>query len=192
MDILEIARRRKTVREFKSEKICLEDIIYCIKVAKEAPSGMNSQPWKFLVITDEEKKEEIRKLCEEKEKNFHRKVKGELKEWLKEKRISWKKPFLQNSPAIVIVLSSKRAPYFTQSTWLAIGYFLLALEEKGLATVTYTPPNTEEIRECMGISDDYKIEVIMPVGYSNDKKDKENRKSLEEIFYLNEWKAVVD
>lgn len=188
MDILEIAKRRKTVREFKSEKICLEDIIYCIKVAKEAPSGMNSQPWKFLIITDEEKKEEIRKLCEEREKNFHRKIKRELKEWLKEKKISWRKPFLKNSPAIVVVLSFRKALYSTQSTWLSIGYFLLALEEKGLATVTYTPPNSEEIRKHIGIQDEYKIEVIMPVGYSNDKKDKEKRKPMEEIFYLNEWK----
>lgn len=101
---------------------------------------------------------------------------------MKEKKISWRKPFLKNSPAIVVVLSFRKAPYSTQSTWLSIGYFLLALEEKGLATVTYTPPNSEEIRKHIGIQDEYKIEVIMPVGYSNDKKDKEKRKPLQEFF----------
>lgn len=187
MNILEIARRRKSVREFKRKEVCIDDIIYCIKVAREAPSGMNSQPWRFMVVTDEKKKKDIMKICEEKEKIFHKKAKGELKKWMEERKISWKKPFLQNSPAIVVVASFKKSPYFIQSTWLAIGYFLLAIEEKGLASLTYTPPYSEEIRKIIGIPEDYRIEVLIPVGYSDDKKKKEKRKSMEEIFYLNEW-----
>lgn len=188
MDVLEIARRRKSVRKFKSKEVCIDDIIYCVKVAREAPSGMNSQPWKFMAITDEKKKENIMRLCEEKEKIFHRKVKGKLKNWMEERKISWKKSFLRDSPVIVVVASFKKAPYFIQSTWLAIGYFLLALEEKGLASLTYTPPCSEEIRKIAGIPDDYRIETIIPVGYSGDRKRKERRKPLEKIFYLNEWR----
>ena len=188
MHLLEIAKRRKTVRHFKSKEVSLEDMLYCIEVAKEAPSGMNSQPWRFVIITDDDIKKNIRKICEKREKEFHEKLKGKLKEWLKEKHIIWKKNFIEEAPILLLIFSSKEFPYFVQSTWLAIGYLLLALEEKGLATVTYTPPNPEEVRKYIGAPDEYKLEAILPIGYSADEKEKEERKNLEEITYLNEWK----
>jgi nitroreductase len=39
-NILELATRRKTVRKFRNEEIPLDDLLYCIDVAKEALSGM--------------------------------------------------------------------------------------------------------------------------------------------------------
>ena len=62
--VLELAKRRKTIREFSSEKIDLEDVIYAINVAKEAPSGANRQPWRFVIVIDNEKKKVIREICE--------------------------------------------------------------------------------------------------------------------------------
>jgi len=41
--------------------------------------------------------------------------------------------------------------YYIQSTWIAIGYLLLALEQKGLATVTYTPSKVRWFNEFLGI-----------------------------------------
>lgn len=112
MGIKDVAHRRKTVRKFKNEKVSMEDILYCIDVAREAPSGMNAQPWKFLIITDEAKKKEIKKICEGKEKEFHGKIKGMLSEWLKEKNISWKKEFLQNAPLLLLIFSHKKSAIF--------------------------------------------------------------------------------
>jgi len=189
MEIFEIAKRRKTVRKFSSKNVSMEDIIYCIKVAGEAPSGMNSQPWRFLILTDDEIKKKIREICEEEERKFHEKVKEPLSTWLKEKKISWDKKFLEEASALVLVFSIKKFPYFTQSTWLSIGYFLLALEEKGLATVTYTPPNEGVIKKLLGVSPDYKLEVILPIGYSADEKEKEKRLEIDKILCMNKWKG---
>ena len=52
MDLLHLARRRKTVRRFSGEKIDMDDLFHCIEVAREAPSGMNMQPWRFLILGD--------------------------------------------------------------------------------------------------------------------------------------------
>ena len=187
MEILEIARRRKTVRKFSKKSISMDDIIYCIEVAKEAPSGMNSQPWRFLILTEKEKKRRVREICEGEERKFHEKVKGPLSTWLKERKISWEKKFLEEAPALVLVFSIKKFPYFNQSTWLSIGYFLLALEEKGLATVTYTPPNERAIKEFLGVPAHYKLESILPIGYSADEKKKEERMRVDEITFMNGW-----
>jgi len=180
--LFEIARNRKTVRKFKSTIPPMRDILYAIEVAKEAPSGMNAQPWFFFVISNKSIKQKIRTICEKSEKIFYEKSKGLLKNWLSEKGFSWKKTFLEEAPYLVLVFSHKKSPFSKESVWISIGYFLLALEEKSLATVTYTPPNFQEVAKILNAPEDYKLEVIMPVGYSDDPKPKYERKKLEELI----------
>lgn len=107
----------------------------------------------------------IRRLCESKEKEFHNKISRYFKGWLDERGITWRKPFLEYAPYLIIVLGNIKCPYFVQSTWLSIGYLLLACEEKGLSTLTYTPPNTYELSEVLDVPKGFKIEAIIPVGF---------------------------
>lgn len=180
--ILELAKRRKTVRKFKKENFPIERLLRAIETAKEAPSGMNAQPWRFLIIKSSKMKKKIREVCEEGERKFYEKTKGKLGEWLQEKGFTWEKPFLNEAPYLVLVFADVRAPFAVQSTWLAIGYLLLALEEEGLGTVTYTPSNPKEIEELVNAPKHYKLQAILPVGYSNDEKPKYERKALEDII----------
>ncbi|ACS90115.1 MULTISPECIES: nitroreductase family protein [Thermococcus] len=180
--IQNLAKRRKTVRKFKKEKPPIEKILKIIEAAKEAPSGMNAQPWHFIIIETPERKREIRGLCEEGEKKFYEKMKGKLGKWLQDKGFTWKKPFLSDAPYLLLVFTDVRAPFAVQATWLAIGYLLLALEEEGLGTVTYTPPNPREIEELVNAPKHYKLQTILPVGYPNDEKPKYERKALEDVI----------
>jgi len=190
MDVFELAKRRKTVRKFDKKEVPMDDILHCIEVAKEAPSGMNSQPWRFLIIRNAEVKKKLRELCEKAEKNFHEKVADKnLGKWMEKRNITWKKNFIEDAPLLLLVFSWKAAPYFIQSTWLMLGYLLLALEERGLATVTYTPPNPREIEKFLEVDDDYKLEVILPVGYSADEKRREGRRDVKEMIYMERWGA---
>ncbi|PLV58715.1 nitroreductase family protein [Thermotoga sp. KOL6] len=170
--LYELAKRRKTVRKFKKEKPPIEDVLYSVKVANEAPSGMNAQPWHFLLIESPQKKKQIREVCEKAEKCFYEKVRGKLKEWLSEKNFSWRKPFLEEAPYLLLVFSQKGAPYSRESVWLAIGYLLLALEEKKLGSVPYTPPNLSEVAKLVNAPESLKLEVILPIGYPDDPKPK--------------------
>ena len=179
--VAELAKRRKSVRKFKPDKFDMEVIIECIDVAKEAPSGSNAQPWYFVIVKDEEVKRKLREVCENGEKKFYSHVRGELAEWLKSKGLNWEKPFLTEAPYIVGVFAKKKAPYSRESVWIAVAYFLLAIEERGLASLTYTPPNREEVAEVLKCPQEYRLEVLIPVGFSADSKDKEPRKSVEEI-----------
>ncbi|NJE08632.1 nitroreductase family protein [Thermococcus sp. M39] len=187
MKVLELAKRRKTVRKFLSEKPPLSDVMRAIEAAKEAPSGMNAQPWHFVVIDDDWLKGRIRGLCEIEERKFYEKVSGKLGEWLKEKGFSPEKPFLSEAPYLVLVFGYTKAPYWLQSTWIAVGYFLLALEELGLGTVTYTPPNPRAVEKLLNAPKDYKLQVILPVGYPADPKPKYERKKLEEVVSFNRF-----
>ncbi|WP_290597422.1 MULTISPECIES: nitroreductase family protein [unclassified Archaeoglobus] len=187
MHVLELAKRRKTVRKFLPDAPPKDIILKAVEVAKEAPSGMNAQPWHFLIVAEPSTKAKIREVCEELEREFYRNVKGELAEWLKERDFSWRKPFLSEAPYLILVFGIARYPYWLQSTWIAVGYLLLALEELNLATVTYTPPKPRKVEETIKAPKNYRLQTIMPVGYSADPKPKYERKKLEEIVSFEDF-----
>lgn len=185
--VRELARRRRTVRSFKKDVFDVQKILECIDASKEAPSGANFQPWHFVIVTSQDLKEKIREVCEEGEKKFYSHVRGNLAEWLKNKNLSWKKPFLTDAPYIIAVFAHKKAPYSRESVWLAVGYLLLALEEKGIGSLTYTPPNRDEVARLLKCPQEYRLELLIPVGILDDGKAKEPRKKLEEIVSLNRF-----
>ncbi len=60
-DFLDVFFKRRSVRKFTKEPVSREDLITLLKAGMSGPSGMNAQPWEFVVITDEETLAKIRK-----------------------------------------------------------------------------------------------------------------------------------
>lgn len=190
--LLDLVKKRKTTRIFQSREVNTEDLFYCIKVAIQAPSGANRQPWRFMIIDDPLLRKELREKCEEQEKIFHENVTAELKEWFRSKEILWRKPHLTSAPSLLAIFSDQDMVYATESTWLAIGYILIAIEEKSLSTVTYTPPHPEDLRELFSTPENFRLESILPIGYSADPKQKEERQSTETLIYRNRWVEKIN
>lgn len=63
--LLELVKRRRSIRRFKPEPIPDEYVDKIIEAARWAPSGANSQPWEFIVIRKEETKQKIVQLIKE-------------------------------------------------------------------------------------------------------------------------------
>ncbi|MGQ9781950.1 MAG: nitroreductase family protein [Nitrososphaeria archaeon] len=188
--IIDLATKRKTCRVFSNAQVNLEEVLYCIKVAVQAPSGANSQPWRFMIVDDLKVKAKVRTTCERLEKRFQKRVRADLKRWLISKGITYKKSFLTDASTLLVVFSDQTKPYATESTWLAIGYILLSLEEKGLSTVTYTPSYPEVLNGVFGAPSNFKLESILPIGYSIDLRSKEKRDPLHSFVYVNSWGSV--
>ena len=53
MDIAEAIRRRKSIRGFKPDSVPKEVIREILDIAVRSPSGTNTQPWEFAVVTGE-------------------------------------------------------------------------------------------------------------------------------------------
>lgn len=64
MDLIETINQRKSIRDFKPDPIERDVLKQILEIAVKAPSGVNSQPWEFAVITGEP----LQKL---KEENIH-------------------------------------------------------------------------------------------------------------------------
>ncbi len=58
-DFLELVKSRRSVRAFGGRAIRRADLELCVEAARYAPSACNSQAWKFIVIDDAEKKQQV-------------------------------------------------------------------------------------------------------------------------------------
>lgn len=54
METLEAIFRRRSIRDFKSDLLNQEDIEILLKAAFSAPTAANTQPWEFIVLTENE------------------------------------------------------------------------------------------------------------------------------------------
>jgi nitroreductase len=64
---------------------------------------------------------------------------------------------------------------------------MLALEERGLADVPYTPSNPTLVGEALKLPKGQQVITILPIGYDADSKPKENRRSFTEIVRHNQF-----
>ena len=58
-EVLDIIFKRKSVRSYTDEPVSPEQVETLLKAAMAAPSGMNNQPWRFVVVTRPELKEKL-------------------------------------------------------------------------------------------------------------------------------------
>jgi nitroreductase len=86
-----------------------------------------------------------------------------------------------------LVFSHKTAPYSLQSAWLAIGYMLLVFEEFGVATVPYTQSQTKEVERVVKAPERFRLETILPIGISDDLKNKEPRVPWQASTFRDTW-----
>jgi len=62
-DILEVISTRKSIRRYKPDPIPDEIILKVLEAARWAPTGENYQPWRFIVIKNQETKNKIGNLA---------------------------------------------------------------------------------------------------------------------------------
>lgn len=186
-------RNRRSIRKYKKQQIPVKEILQVLEAGRLAPSGANQQPWTYILVTDSELKQEIRKEAEMVEKNFHRKAPKSLKNWFKKQGITPQKSFLTEAPALIVVAGCTKAPYWLESTWISIAYILLQAENQGFGTLTYTPSNTGFLNELLEIPKDYQPVAIIPVGYAAETPSPEARprKPLETIVYRNKYGSTL-
>ena len=166
---------RRSIRDFSSEEIPEMVIKNVLKTAMAAPSGANKQPWKFVVVKDENIKQKIRIAAEKEEKKFYEHRATE--EWLKDLNkfgTDWSKPFLENAPALIIVFRQsydnsgggrRKNYYVNESVGIACGFLLMALQNAGLVSLTHTPSPMGFLERILKRPKNEKAYLLIPIGF---------------------------
>ncbi len=174
-DIIEIIKTRRSIRNYREDPVSDEDIKFIIDCAIYAPSGMNMQPWSFLVIHN---KEVIRKLSEngkkamiplaEKIVNDPAKVPGFIS-FLKNKDNN----LFYNAPLLIIILGNKRSVTADWDCAMAAQNMMLAAHSRGIGScwVGLSMPALmdEKILQELGAPPGYKAVAPLIFGYPQNK-----------------------
>jgi nitroreductase len=194
----DVMRRRRTVRMFSDRAVPRSIIEDAVRTAGTAPSGANKQPWRFVCVDDPELKREIRVAAEEEERAFYAGRAND--DWLRDLQAIGtddRKPFLEEAPWLVIVFKlmrddhpgrhSDQVYYVNESVGLAVGMFLLAAHQAGLATLTHTPSPMKFLARVLGRAEHERPFLLIPVGYPAEGTQVPDiqRKELDEILVYN-------
>lgn len=63
MEFYEVVRTRRSVRSYKPDPVPDEVLKRVLEAVRIAPSGSNRQPWKFIIVKDEELKKKVAECC---------------------------------------------------------------------------------------------------------------------------------
>jgi len=175
----EIAIRR-SARAFSSRDIEEEKMKEILEAGRWAPSCYNNQPWHFVVLRGEETK----------------KVHGALN-----KGNSWAK----NANMVIAVVAkrdedcmSNGREYYMFDSGLAVENMLLESYHQGLVAHSILGFNENFVKENLGIPDDYRVIVLVIIGYEGNveyldeyAREKEMqprvRKDINEIVHRGGW-----
>lgn len=189
MDFATLASTRRSIRKYTPEDVDLDDIRECVRTAVTAPSGCNSQCWKFVVVRD---RSMIDKLADAVSAAVVATAKGlslEDETYLESKiRFS---TFFRSAPVCVAVFMT-RLDYYDKrmeaayeaagvshedamealsdpdilSIGAAVQTFLLALHEKGYGACWMNEPAfaRAEISRLLGVGPEARFMSLIPVG----------------------------
>lgn len=165
MGLYELMEKRHSTRSFSTKKFEKEKLNRIIKSVYLAPSGADQKPYEYIIVEKKNLKEKIKNFCEKADKKYFEKSSIWFKKWMKNKKISLTKDFLIDAPILVIVCGKKDKPYWLESTWLSVGFFVLSVEQENLSTLTYTPGETSFLKDLLDIEENFEPVVVLPVGF---------------------------
>ncbi|GAA1944466.1 nitroreductase family protein [Kitasatospora viridis] len=168
----EVMARRRTVRDYSPRPLPEGVLEWAVRTAATAPSGAHVQPWRFVVITDPERKRRLREAAEAEEREFYdHRASAEWLAALEPIGTDWHKPFLEDAPAVIVVFEVHKGPesprpYYTkESVGIAVGLLLATLHQAGLATLTHTPSPMKFLNEVCERPAEERAAYVIPVGY---------------------------
>ena len=176
----------------------------CIRVALQAPTAANAQRWRWMVITDADKRRAIARVYRRHGEAYLRSLAAAARDAATRRSYDSAvhlATVLDRVPVLVIPclalrvdLSSNRTAASSYGSIMpAVWSFLLALRSRGLGSVITTLHLYDEaaVATLLGIPDDATQVCLLPVAYTLGRDFKQaQRSSVDEVTYWNEWGAT--
>ncbi len=171
MTFLELAKKRYSVRKYSNQPVEKEKLLQVLEAARLAPTAVNYQPFRFIVLQDEEIRKKV--------------------------AATYSLDWLQQAPIIIVICgdhsqSWRRADgkdYCDVDAAIAIDHMMLAAAELDLGTCFIGAFNAYECSKILGLPANLEPIALLPLGYPADRGQvKKKRKELEELVHWDGYK----
>jgi nitroreductase len=168
---LKVIQDRRSIREYSPDPVSDEDLNIILEAARQAPSGENAQPWRFIIVKDEETRKKLgtlasggsgRRFTAEFVTNKMQERFSSLEDEAKKKAAFEKltsgqvSAFLTNAPVSLVVIGKKDVWDLPYDTSAAIENILLMVTALDLGACWVIAP-------CIDIRDEEKIKVLLSI-----------------------------
>lgn len=161
--ILEAIAQRRSIRNFTDQTVDSNALYDIIQAGVWAPSGLNNQPWRFVIITDAA-------------------IRAQLAEQTTYGHI------VLAAPALIAVYLNQQAMYDelkdAQSAGACIQNMLLATEALDLGAVWLGQilKNREKVDRILGLAGNLELMAVIAIGHPSRRDQQSQRKPLAEFI----------
>jgi len=164
IDIYETIKNRRSVRAYKPEPVPEEKLNRILEAVRMAPSAHNSQPYKLIIVRDGQKRKQLAVAANN-------------------------QTFVGEAPIIIAIVSldaehlmSCDVPTYAIDCAIAIDHLSLAAAAEGLGTCWIGSFSQSKTKQVLAVSPEYKIVILMPLGFPADAVGSKTRKNLKELI----------
>lgn len=152
--VLPVIKKRRSYRSYHNRPIEKEKIQTVLEAAMYAPSAMHKRGWEFIVVTDQDKIQQL----------------SEMKPGAE---------FVAEAPAVIVIASQDWRRWLEDASITAAHIYLEA-EHQNLGTCwvnvqdskTHQDEDAEAyVRQALDINQDKRILCLMPLGYPAEEKE---------------------
>jgi nitroreductase len=160
MDVLDVIKKRRSVRSFKEGVIPRELIEKIVDAGRLAPTARNVQPWEFVVVSDKEKRTKLAALA----------TTG---------------PFIAEAPATIAVFC-KDTKYWLEDGCAATENIILAARAFGFGHCWVAgdkKPYGKQVAQLLGVPEGYHLVSLVAIGYMKEEPDAPEKRPLEKVIH---------
>lgn len=175
-EFLRLARMRRTVRKYTADPVSWEAIENVLEAARWAPSGMNAQPLRYVVVQEPAQRQRLVQA-----------VQNEVARFVQQGFAARVPDYLATVPVIVAVVAEPAAvrsalpgqrsgatseKIFQSSVAAAMQNVHLAAAAQGLGSVWFTVSSDDEtqaeLRSVLGVPAGLDVPYLIPIGHPAD------------------------
>src|SRR5512139_1028509 len=204
---MKVIQDRRSIREWTDEPISEQDLAMILEAGRQAPSGENAQPWRFIIVRDAETRKKLGALAgggsnrrftaefvtHQMQERFTGLEDDAKKKAAFEKLTSGQvSAFLANAPLNIVVCGKKDVWDMPLDTSAAMENMLLMITALGLGACWVIAPcidirDEERIKALLGTPEGYKVISIIAIGHPTRPHRPRPRIPLNELVFREKW-----
>ena len=204
---MKVIQDRRSIRDFTEEPVSDEHLDMILEAARQAPSGENAQPWRFIIVKDEAMRKKmgaiagggsgrrftaefVTKKMQERFATLQDEAKRQAAfQKLTSGQVS---TFMADAPINLVVCGKKDVWDMPYDTSAAIENILLMVTALGLGACWVIAPcidirDEERIKELLGIPEGFKAVSILSIGHPTRPHRQRPRLPLNELVFDEKW-----
>jgi nitroreductase len=166
--VLEAILARRSIRHYTVQEVEEESVLTILEAGRWAPSGKNGQPWRWVVVRNQEIKRAISRLTRY----------GSI---------------IAQAPVAIVSFLDNQSSYDRVKDLQAIGAcmqnMLLAAHSLGLGASWQGEilNRRKEVEEVLGVPAHYELMAVLTLGYPARSDQKSSRRQLQDLVWIDRY-----